>query len=136
MGEGQTTFATLLLRLRRTMGGALPGRGVVRFYRYSRWDGTQAVEPFTANDVMQHLADKMLDDGDLWSALREMLQRGANFQSGRQMPGLRDLLDRLRQQRQQQLQRYNLGSVMDDIKERLEQVVQTEREGIDRRLSE
>jgi uncharacterized protein with von Willebrand factor type A (vWA) domain len=105
-------------------------------YRYSNWDGTQQVEPFTANDLMEHLADRILDDRDLWSTLREMLQRGAQLPSGRRMPGLRDLLERLRQQRQQQLQRYNLDSVMDDIKERLDKVVQTEREGIDRRLTE
>ena len=30
-------------------------------YRYSRWDGTQAVEPFTASDMMDYLADKVLD---------------------------------------------------------------------------
>src|SRR5438067_2221530 len=108
----------------------------MRYFRYSRWDGSQELEPFTANDVMEHLADKLLDDRDLSSALREMLQRGAQLPSGRQMPGLRDLLERLRQQRQAQLQRYNLGSVMDDIKEQLEKVVQTERQGIDKRLAD
>jgi len=85
---------------------------------------------------MDYLADKILDERDLRSALRELLQRGGQFQSGRQMPGLRDLLERLRERRQQQLQRYNLGSVMDDIKERLEKVVQTERQGILHRLQE
>jgi len=109
---------------------------VMRFYQYSRWDGSQSVEPFTANDLMEHLADRMLENGDLWSALREMLQRGAQLPSGRQMPGLRDLLERLRQQRQQQLQRYNMDSVMDDIKQQLEDVVQTERQGIENRMSE
>src|SRR5439155_20475478 len=108
----------------------------MRLYRYSRWDGSQEIEPFTAHEGMEHLADKILDDRDLWSSLREMLQRGAEFSSGRRMPGLRDLLDRLREQRQQQLQRYNLGSIMDDIKQQLEQVLQTERGGIERRLSE
>ena len=105
-------------------------------YRYSRWDGTQAVEPFTASDLMDYLADKILDEHDLRSALRELLQRGGDFQSGRHMPGLRDLLEQLRQRRQQQLGRYNLGSVMDDIKERLERIVETERSGIQRRLDE
>ncbi|HEX6511219.1 MAG TPA: VWA domain-containing protein, partial [Chloroflexota bacterium] len=85
---------------------------------------------------MDHLADKILDEQDLRSALRELLQRGADFQSGRHMPGLRDLLEQLRQRRQQQLQRYNLGSTVDDIKERLERVVDTERAGIQRRLDE
>jgi len=105
-------------------------------YRYSRWDGSQLLEPFTASDVMDYLADRILDEDDLQSAMRELLQRGAQLPSGRQMPSLRDLLERLRDRRQQQLQRYNLGGLLDDIKEQLEQVVNTEREGIQRRLDE
>lgn len=105
-------------------------------YRYSRWDGTQAVEPFTAGDLMDYVADRMLEDGDLRSILRELLQRGAQFDTNRRMPGLRDLLEQLRRRRQQQLQRYNLGSVMDDIKERLDKVVETEKAGIERRLQD
>ena len=105
-------------------------------YRYSRWDGTQAVEPFTASDLMDYVADRMLEDGDLRSILRELMQRGAQFDANRRMPGLRDLLEQLRERRQQQMQRYNLGSVMDDIKERLDKIVQTEREGIQKKLDE
>src|SRR5581483_347939 len=99
-------------------------------YQYHRWDGTQQFDPFTATDLMEHLADHILDDGDLMSAMRDLLQRGAQLPSGRNMSGLRDLLERLRQRREQMLQRYNMDSVMGDIKERLEQVVETEREGI------
>ena len=105
-------------------------------YRYSRWDGTQSLEPFTASDLMDHLADKILDENDLWSAMREMIQRGAQFPSGRRMLGLRDLVERLREQRQRQLQRYNLNSVMDDIKQRLEKIVNQERQGIQHRLDQ
>ena len=32
-------------------------------YGYSRWDGTQAVDPFTPSDLMEHLADRLLDRG-------------------------------------------------------------------------
>ena len=107
----------------------------MHLFRYSRWDGSQQLEPFTADDLMKHLSDGILNERDLWSALRDMFQRGANLPSGRRMSGLRDLLDQLRQRRQDQLDRYNLGSIMDDIKERLGQVLQTEREGIERRLA-
>src|SRR5438067_1857822 len=106
----------------------------MRFYRYSRWDGTQEIDPFTASELMEHIADRVLEGGDLWSAMRDMLQRGARLPSGRQMPGLRDLLDRLRQRREQQLQRYNMDSVMDDIRQKLEEIVQAERNAIERRL--
>jgi uncharacterized protein with von Willebrand factor type A (vWA) domain len=55
---------------------------------------------------------------------------------GQRLQGLRDLLQQLRQQRRQMLDRYNLSSVFDDIKNRLNEIVQMERETIDRRLQE
>ena len=105
-------------------------------YRYGRWDGTQAVDPFSANDLMEHLGDRLLDRGDLQSALRDMMQRGAQLNNGRRMGGMRDLLDMLRQRREQQLGQYNLGSIMDDIQQKVEEVIKAEREGIERRLTE
>jgi uncharacterized protein with von Willebrand factor type A (vWA) domain len=50
--------------------------------------------------------------------------------------GLQQLLERLRQQRQQQLNRFQLNDVMKEIQEKLDDVLRTEREGIDRRLTE
>jgi len=108
----------------------------MNFYRYSHWDGTQQMDPATERELMQHLADKMLGGRDLRTIMRDMLQRGARLPGGRQMPGLKDLMERLKERRQQQLQRYNMDSVMDDIKEKLEQVLQKEREGIERRRSD
>ena len=52
------------------------------------------------------------------------------------MQGMRDMLERLRSRRQERLEQYNLDSVMDDLKERLDKVVDTERQGIDHRLEE
>src|SRR5436190_2814995 len=89
----------------------------MRAYRYSRWDGSQDIEPFTADDLMQEIADEMLEDGDLQSALRRLLQRGAEFPSGRRMMGLQELLEKMRNARGNAMQRYNLGSIFDDIKE-------------------
>ena len=108
--------------------------GIVSLYRYRRWDGTQQIDPFTAEDAMDFIADHVLDEGDLRSALRRMLQRGAESPTGRRMEGLQDLLKRLRQARQRQQQRYNLGSALGDIKERLERIVGTERSAIEDRL--
>src|SRR6266511_21986 len=103
--------------------------------RYSRWDGTQRIEDLDADDLLAAMADDLTADGDIWSALRRLFQRGMHNPQGPQMPGLQDLLQQLRQRRQQQLDRYDLGSALEDIKKRLEQVIQTEREGI-RRLPE
>src|SRR6266540_2000712 len=103
--------------------------------RYSRWDGTQHIDDLDADDLLSAMADDLTADGDLWKALRRLFQRGVHNPHGPQMPGLQDLLQQLRQRRQQQLDRYDLGSALEDIKKKLEQVIQTEREGL-RRLPE
>src|SRR5207302_1955368 len=58
------------------------------------------------------------------------------FPNGRQMPGMRDMLDRLRNQRKDQLKRYNMDSVMDGIKEQLEKIIEQERQTLERRRDE
>ena len=105
-------------------------------YKYSRWDGSQDVFQMDADELMDHLSNDVLADGDVFRALRELMRRGIKDQSGQQMPGLRELLDQLKERRKEQLQRYNMDSVMDDIKERLKDVLKTEREGISKRLDE
>ena len=105
-------------------------------YRYSRWDGSQQVFDLDEEDIMDSLSDDILIHGDVNRALRNLLQRGMGDDQGQRITGLRDLMERLRQQRQQQLERYNLESLMDGLKERLQDVIETERRGIDRRLEE
>ncbi len=106
----------------------------MHLFRYSRWDGTQDVEPFTPEDLMEKIAEEMLEDGDLRGAMRRLMQRGGEFSSGRRMLGLQELLERLRGARERNLDRYNLGSILDDIRERLDNVVRTERQGIRDRM--
>lgn len=103
-------------------------------YSYSRWDGSQEVDPFTAEDMMDDLADDLMASGDLRSALQRLLRWGRRGPEGERTPGLQDLLERLRSRRQEELDRYDLGSLVEDIQRRLEEVIQTERQGIQRRL--
>src|SRR3954447_25490068 len=106
------------------------------FTRYSRWDGSQ--EPFglDADELMEAMSDDLLDDGDLWRELQKMMRRGGGNQQGGRMQGVRDLMDQRRQRRRENLDRYDMSSVLDDLKERLENVLKTEREGIERRIQE
>jgi len=103
-------------------------------HRYTRWDGTQAFPDLDADAVLDEIADDVLGYGDLKSALQRLLQQGMRPPDGARMPGLKDLLDKLRQQRQQRLSRYDLGSSLEDIAKKLDDVVKTEREGIERDL--
>src|SRR5262245_35642670 len=104
--------------------------------RYRRWDGTQQIGDLDADDLLGAMSDDLMADGDLWSALRRLLQQGMRNPEGAQMPGLQEMLEQLKKRRQQQLDRYDLGTALEDIKKKLAEVQKTEREGIQRRLDE
>ena len=108
----------------------------MRYYRYSRWDGTQQIAPFDPEELLEQLSDDLLADGDLRSGLQRMMQMGYRNPAGDRMMGMQQLLERLRQQRQQQLNRFQLNDVMKEIQEKLDEVLRTEREGIERRLAD
>ena len=105
-------------------------------FRYSQWDGTQDIPPLDADDVLQSLSDDLLSFGDLQQALRNMMQRGIRTPDGDRTDGMRDLLQRLRQQRRQQLERFDLSSVFDDIQRQLDEILDMERDTLDDRLDE
>src|ERR671921_2413221 len=105
-------------------------------YSYGRWDGTQELFPFDADELMAALSDELIADGDLARALQRMMRNGDQGRLDGRMPGLQQLLDRLREQRQQQLGQHNMNAVMDDIKQKLEEIKDRERYGIDQRLEE
>ena len=105
-------------------------------YRYSSWDGTQEIFNIDANQLMDQLSEELLKQGDVMSALREMFRNGVQNQDGQQLSGLKELMERVKNQRRQQLQQHNMDSVMDDLKEKLEEILKTERQGIDRRRQE
>ena len=105
-------------------------------FRYSQWDGTQDIAALDADDVLQSLSDDLLSFGDLQQALRNMMQRGIRTPDGERTDGMRDLLQRLRQQRRQQLERFDLSSVFDDIQRQLDEILDLERDTLDDRLEE
>src|SRR6266566_1454501 len=106
-------------------------------YGYSRWDGTQRIEGFDADDILDALSDDYLEDGNLQQAFRRLMQEGIRGEDGRRTMGLREMMQRMRNMREQQLNRYNMASgVMDDLREKLEEIKQLERQGIQRRLDD
>src|SRR5712691_3051762 len=104
-------------------------------YGYSRWDGTQRIEGLDADDILNALSDDYMEDGNLQQALKRLMQEGIRNEDGRRTMGLRELMERMRNMRNEQLNRYNMASgVMDDLREKLEEIKSLEREGIQRRL--
>jgi uncharacterized protein with von Willebrand factor type A (vWA) domain len=100
-------------------------------FEYSRWDGTQVGFDFDAADALAEITDDLLYHGDLNQALRRMLQQGFRDRQGERVAGMRELLERLRRRRKDELERYDLGGVYEDIAERLREVLDMERAGIE-----
>src|SRR5256885_6544927 len=101
-------------------------------FQYSRWDGSQVGFEPEADDVLAEITDDLLYHGDLNAALRRMLQSGFRDRSQERVQGMREMLEKLRRRRRDELERYDLGGVYDDIAQQLREVVEMEREGIDR----
>lgn len=106
-------------------------------YGYSRWDGTQNIEGLDADDILKALSDDYMENADLQKALQRLMQEGIRNENGQRTMGLREMMERMRNMRNEQLNRYNMASgVMDDLREKLEEIKQMEREGIQRRLDD
>jgi uncharacterized protein with von Willebrand factor type A (vWA) domain len=100
-------------------------------FRYSRWDGTQKGFELGADEVLSEITDDLLYHGDLNAALRRLMQSGFRDQNGERIQGIREMLENLRRRRRDQLEKYDLGGVYDDIAEELREVVEQERRGLD-----
>ena len=98
--------------------------------RYSNWDGSQKDE-LDADDILSAISEDLMEFGDLSQALRYLMQRGMDTSDGNTIKGLRDLLRQLKDQRRQRLDRFDMGSVMEDIKKQLDEILNMERETID-----
>ena len=100
-------------------------------WRYSRFDGTQTAPLIDADDVMASLTDDLLYHGDPDAALRRLLTSGFRRPDGEQVQGLRELMERLRQRRQEELESGELGGAFHEIAQELDDVVNEERAGLE-----
>jgi uncharacterized protein with von Willebrand factor type A (vWA) domain len=103
---------------------------------YSEWDGSQNIFEADADKLMDELQRNLMNDGNLSRALRNMQRNGLQDSTGRRLPSLQELLQRLQQRRQEQLKKYKLDSMMEDIRKRLDEIINTEQNGIQQRLDE
>ena len=99
-------------------------------FRYSAWDGTQSAFELDADRLFDELADDLLYHGDVNNALRRIMQGGMTDRDGRNLKGIREMLDRLRERRREILEQHDLGGVFDEISDALNEVVETERRAL------
>ena len=101
-----------------------------RRFTYSSWDGTQSVPDLDADALLQAMGDELIEHGDPNAALRRILHDGLEV-DGERLQGLREMLERLRQQRREMLEQHDLGGVYDEIRDALGEVMETERGSLD-----
>ena len=101
-----------------------------RRFTYSSWDGTQSVVDLDADALLQAMGDELIEHGDPNAALRRILHGGLEV-DGERLQGLREMLERLRQQRQEMLEQHDLGGVYDEIRDALGEVMETARGSLD-----
>ncbi|MCY4343016.1 MAG: VWA domain-containing protein [Gammaproteobacteria bacterium] len=99
--------------------------------RYSAWDGSQQLA-LDAAEIMSALTDDVIEHGDLRWALRNLMSRGLQ---GANLTGLNEMLKQLRHKRREQLNRYDLGSLFDDLRKALDEILAMERRRIDEWLT-
>ena len=92
---------------------------MTRRWDYRRWDGTQTGFEDEVDALFSELADDLLYHGDPDAALRRLLHPG--LPAPRRRAGRRDCascMERLRQRRQEELERGDLGGAFAEIAQR------------------
>ena len=105
-------------------------------FTYSRWDGTQQGFELDGDALLEELTDELLYHGDVNAALRRMMHQGLRDRNGERLQGVRELLEKLRRERQERLDRFDLGGVYDEIARELDDIVDEERHAIDNAVRE
>ena len=100
-------------------------------FTYSKWDGTQKGFELDADSLLDELTDELLYHGDVNAALRRMMQQGMQDRNGERVQGLREMMERLRERRQEMLDRGDLGGVFNEINDALNDVIDEERHAIE-----
>ena len=100
-------------------------------HRFAQWDGSQDAG-ISADDVLGEMVDDLMDYGDMRWAMRNLMSRGMSLPDGGHRQGLRDILKSLRDRKRMQLERFNLSGIFKDIERKLDEILDLERDTIDK----
>ncbi len=92
--------------------------------RYTQWDGSQQVR-FDAERVFERLAEYLSYTDDVQQAVEWLLRQGIEW-DGVRVLGLDDLLEEVREKLQEQYASANLEHALDEMKRRLDELVELE----------
>ena len=98
----------------------------MRRVRYSQWEGSPR-SGLDADQVFEELSNHLNEMGDLQQAVRRLFHRGLS-QDQQRVPGLDELLSRVARELKRLFDRYRLRSALDQVGEKLQSIVEQERE--------
>jgi uncharacterized protein with von Willebrand factor type A (vWA) domain len=99
--------------------------------RYTRWDGRQRVR-LDADRVFEKFGEYLSYTDDVRQALDWLMRQGLDV-SGVRVMGLDDLLEQVREEMRRRYQRFDLGSALDDMRRKLDELLDLERATLDER---
>lgn len=104
---------------------------MARRFVYSRWDGSQRGFDVDADVLMEQITDEVIHHGDVEAALRRIMERGLRTPDGRQMPGLGELRDRIRDRREEISESGELDGSLAEAARELADILDEERHAIE-----
>src|SRR5579875_3630436 len=98
--------------------------------RYTAWDGSQQIR-LHAEQVFDKLAELLSYTDDVAQAFDWLLHQGLEWEPGRRVLGLDELLEQVREAMRRRYQDVNLRGAFAELRERLETLLELEREALD-----
>src|SRR5271169_3027847 len=98
--------------------------------RYTAWDGSQKLK-LDADKVFEKLAEYLSYTDDVRQAMDWMTRQGMDF-DGSRVAGLEEFLEQLRQEMRQRYREFNLKEALSDLEQRLQDIVDRERNTLER----
>jgi uncharacterized protein with von Willebrand factor type A (vWA) domain len=97
--------------------------------RYTEWDGSQRIR-LEADRVFEKLSEYLSYTDDVQQALDWLMRQGAEWE-GMRVVGLDEFLEELREQLRDQYRKFNFDHALDDVRRRLEELLDLERDALD-----
>jgi uncharacterized protein with von Willebrand factor type A (vWA) domain len=99
----------------------------MKVHRYSRWDGRQEEFSLDARRALDAMSDLLMEGLDVEEALEWMRRYGFQLAGmNMRVMGVEELIQELRDRARSLFQRYNLDSATDELRERLDEILDRE----------
>src|SRR6476469_9979045 len=100
--------------------------------RYTAWDGTPEVR-LQADQVFEKLSEYLSFTDDVQQALDWLLHQGIEWPDGIRVMGLDDFLEQIREEMRSRYRQVNLRAAVSELREKLEELLDLEREALEQR---